>query len=73
MGDMTIPLHVFTMVRRSSCDPKIAKTTIALTRLIQFGMTEYFSQFQDTTDALPCKSWTLTAELQRRIETMEMR
>ena len=33
---------------------------------------EYFSQLQDTTDALPshilyaCESWTLTAELQRR-------
>ena len=41
---------------------------------------EYFSQLQDTTDALPChihlyacESWTLTAELQRRIQTMEMR
>ena len=44
-------------------------------------MTEYFSRFQDTTDALPyhihlplyaCESWTLTAELQRRIQAMEM-
>ena len=42
---------------------------------------EYFSQLQDTTDALPttsiflyaCESWTLTAELQRRIQAMEMR
>ena len=43
---------------------------------------EYFSQLQDTTDALPChihlpvrlwKSWTLTAELQGRIQAMEMR
>ena len=36
------------------------------------------SQFQDTTDALPSHihlpvSWTLTAELQRRIQAMEMR
>ena len=34
-------------------------------------------KFQDTTDALPChiltsETWTLTAELQRRIRTMEM-
>ena len=42
---------------------------------------EYFSQFKDTTDALlvtsiflyVCESWTLTAELQRRIQAMEMR
>ena len=42
---------------------------------------EYFSQLQVTTDALPChihflcacESWTLTAELQRRIQAMEMR
>ena len=42
---------------------------------------EYFSQLQDTTDALPChsiflyacESWTLTAELKRRIQAMEMR
>ena len=39
-----------------------------------------FSQFQDMTDVLPChiflyacESWTLTAELQRRIWAMEMR
>ena len=40
------------------------------------------SQFQDTTDALPChtsiflyacESWTLTAELQRKIQAKEMR
>ena len=40
-------------------------------------MTEYFSQLQDTTDALPCHihlpACTLTAELQRRIQAMEMR
>ena len=42
---------------------------------------EYFSQFQGTTDALPChihllyacEPWTLTVELQRRIQAMEMR
>ena len=42
---------------------------------------EYFSQFQDTSDALPClshllvscESWTLTVELQRRIQAMKMR
>ena len=39
---------------------------------------EYFSQFQDTSDALPChiylcKSWTLTAELKRRFQAKEMR
>ena len=41
---------------------------------------EYFSQLQDTNDALlvtsfflyACESWTLTAELQRRIRAMEM-
>ena len=44
-------------------------------------MTEYFSQFQDTTNALPCpsifmyacESWTLIAELQRGVQAMEMR
>ena len=42
---------------------------------------EYSSQFQNTTNALPChihflyacESWTLTAELQRKIQAMEMR
>ena len=44
----------------------------------------YFPQFQDTTDALPChlvtsifvyacESWTLTAEIQRKIQAIEMR
>ena len=44
-------------------------------------MTGDFSQFQDTTDVFPCQSiflyacesWTLTAELQKRIQAMEMR
>ena len=43
---------------------------------------EHFSLFQDAADALPyhtsiflyaCESWTLTAELQRRIQAREMR
>ena len=44
---------------------------------------QYFSQFQDTTDALPChihlpvclccELWTLTVELKRRIQAMEKR
>ena len=42
---------------------------------------EHFSQFQDTTNALPChidllyacESWTLIDELQRRIPAKEMR
>ena len=36
---------------------------------------EYFSQLQDTTDALPChiNLPTLTAELQRRIQAMEVK
>ena len=41
---------------------------------------EYFSQLQDTTDALPChihllytcESWTLTTELQRGIQAIEI-
>ena len=42
---------------------------------------EHFSLFQDTTDALPChtiflyacESWTLTAQLQRSIQAVELR
>ena len=51
----------------------LAQTTAALTRLKPVWNDEYFSQFQDTTYALPsnilyaCESWILTAELQRRI------
>ena len=61
---------------------RIAQTTAALTRLKPVWNDKHFSQFQDTTDALPChihlpvlscESWILTAELQRRIKVMEMR
>ena len=33
---------------------RIAQTTAALTRLKPVWIDEYFSQLQDTTDALPC-------------------
>ena len=61
---------------------RIAQTTAALTRLKPvWNDRNIFSQFQDMTDALPytfiflyaCKSWTLTVELQRRIQAMEIR
>ena len=53
---------------------RTAQTTAVLKRLkTSLARQEYFSQFQDTTYALPsnilyaCESWILTAELQRRI------
>ena len=64
---------------------RIAQTTAASTRLKPVWIDkEYFSQLQDTTDRLmrslvtsiflrACESWTLTAELQRRIQAVEMR
>ena len=60
---------------------RIAQTTAALTRLKPAWYDRSISLFQDTTDALPChihflyacESWTLSAELQRRIQAMEMR
>ena len=58
---------------------RIAQTTAALTRLKPVWNDEYFSQFQDTTYALPsnilyaCESWILKAELQRRIKAIGIR
>ena len=54
---------------------------LTLTPIPLFTSITYFSQFQDTTDALHCNIhlpaclWiiTLTAELQRRLQAMEMR
>ena len=62
----------------------IAQTSVYYTRSMDKVETslewqEYYSQLQDTTDALPChiqcacESWILTAELQRRIQAMDMR
>ena len=61
---------------------RIAQATAALTRLKPVWIDKSISlSSQDTTDALPChihflyacESWTLSAELQRRIQAMEMR
>ena len=78
--------HLDSVVSDEGSEPEIlfsiAQTTAALTRLKPvLDDRGIFSQLQDTTDALPCrihllcacKSWTLTAEFQRRIQAMEMR
>ena len=62
--------------------PKIAQTTTALTRLKPVWVDKriYLSSkirlmrsLVTSTFLYTCESWTLTAELQRRIQAMEMR
>ena len=58
---------------------RIAQTTAALTRLKPVWNDRVMSQFQlmpslaASIFLYACESWTLTAQLQRRIQAMEMR